>query len=149
MKAKTKLILAIAAAAVVLLAVAMIFFPRPLTEKLALTDPSSVVGAVMLPSTPGEVSRTIDLSVENTQRLMDEITGLKARYAGRFSVVYFDAPLYHVTLRTDSTPMPSFDVDCEGYIYIKGNNVGGKCYRLSSGRLYALLAELHYTAQAE
>ena len=77
----------------------------------------------------------------------EEIAADKVRYAGRFSVVSYDAPVYYLMLTTDTAHLPTFAVDCEGYIYINGDNVGGNRYRISSGRLYALLAELHYTAQ--
>lgn len=148
MKEKTKLILAIAAAAAVLLAVVVIFFPRPLTEKLELTDTSAIVGGVMLPSTPDEkVYLPITIAEADLQRLADEIAADKVRYAGRYSIVSYEAPIYNVMLSTDTTRIPTFTVDCEGYLYISGDNVGGNRYRISSGRLYALLAELHYTAQ--
>lgn len=148
MKAKTKLILAIAAAAVVLLAIAMIFFPKPLTEKLELTDTADIAGGVMLPTTPdGEVALPMTIAEDDLQRLAEEIAADKVRYAGRFSVVSYDAPVYYLMLTTDTAHLPTFAVDCEGYLYINGDNVGGNRYRISSGRLYALLAELHYTAQ--
>lgn len=148
MKTRTKLILAIAAAALVLLAVAMIFFPKPLTEKLELTDTADIAGGVMLPATPdGEDHFPITIAEDDLQRLAGEIAADKVRYAGRFSIVSYDAPVYYLMLTTDTAHLPTFAVDCEGYIYINGDNVGGNRYRISSGRLYALLAELHYTAQ--
>ena len=83
MKEKTKLILAIAAAGVVLLAVAMIFFPKPLTEKLELNDTADIANGVMFSATPdGEDSLPMTIAEDDLQRLAEEIAADKVRYTG-------------------------------------------------------------------